>query len=97
MSAYAIFMRERTRDAAELATYADLVTPLLGDAGATVIAAYGAIDGLEGATPEGVVIARFDTMAAARAFYDSAAYQAAVKHRHLGADFRSMIIAGLDA
>ena len=30
MSAYAIFIRERTRNAGELQTYAEMVTPLLG-------------------------------------------------------------------
>ncbi len=94
MSAYAIFIRERTRNADELAAYAKLVTPLLESSGATIIAAYGAVDGLEGAAPEGVVIARYQSMEAARAFYDSPEYQAAVKHRYLGADYRSMIIEG---
>lgn len=97
MSAYAIFMRERTRDAEELAAYAKLVTPMLAGSGATILAAYGALDALEGSAPEGVVVARFETLAAARAFYDSPEYQAAVKHRHLGADYRSMIIEGVDA
>jgi len=96
MSAYAIFIRERARDPEELKTYAELVTPLLATSGATVLAAYGALDGLEGPTAEGVVMARFDTMEAARAFYDSPEYQAAVKHRFLGADYRSMIVEGID-
>ncbi len=96
MSAYAIFIRERVRDASELKVYADLVTPLLATSGATVVAAYGTLDPLEGAAPEGVVIARFETMEAARAFYDSPEYQAALKHRFLGADYRSMIVEGLD-
>jgi uncharacterized protein (DUF1330 family) len=34
-------------------------------------------------------------MAAARAWYDSPAYQAAVKHRFLGADYRVFITEGL--
>ena len=96
MSAYSIFMRERTRDADELAAYAELVTPLIAGSGATILAAYGALDALKGSAPEGLVVARFDTMAAARAFYDSPEYQAAVKHRFLGADYRSMIVEGLD-
>ncbi len=33
MTAYAIFIRERSRNAAELQTYAELVTPLLGGIG----------------------------------------------------------------
>jgi len=95
MTAYAIFIRERSRDAAELKTYAGLVTPLLGQSEATVLAAYGSLDALEGAAPEGVVMTSFPTMEAARAFYDSPEYQAAVKHRFLGADYRSFIIEGI--
>ena len=95
MTAYAIFIRERSRDAAELQRYAELVTPLLEGSGATVLVAYGPLDVLEGAAPEGAVIASFATMEAARAFYDSPEYQAAVKHRFLGADYRSFIIEGV--
>ncbi|EHJ95408.1 DUF1330 domain-containing protein [Agrobacterium tumefaciens] len=92
MTAYAIFIRERSRNAAELQTYSELVTPLLGESGATVLAGYGALDPLEGAAPEGVVMASFPSMEVARAFYDNPEYQAAVKHRYLGADYRSFII-----
>ncbi|MGM4963024.1 DUF1330 domain-containing protein [Tardiphaga sp. 1201_B9_N1_1] len=95
MSAYAIFIRERTRNAGELQTYAEMVTPLLGVTDATVLAAYGPQDILEGASPEGVVMVKFPTMKAARTFYDSAEYQAAVRHRFLGADYRSFIIEGI--
>lgn len=96
MSAYAIFIRERTRNPAELETYAEMVTPLLAGTAATVLAAYGPLEVLEGALPEGVVIARFPTMEAARVFYDSPQYQAAVRHRFLGADYRSLIVQGID-
>jgi uncharacterized protein (DUF1330 family) len=96
MSAHAIFIRERTRNAGELKTYAGMVTPLLGSTDATVLAAYGPQDVLEGASPEGVVIVRFPTLEAARAFYDSPEYQAAVRHRFLGADYRSIIVQGID-
>jgi len=96
MSAYAIFIRERTRNVGELQTYAEMVTPILGAAEATVLAAYGPQDVLEGASPEGVVVVRFPTMQAARAFYDSPEYQAAVRHRFLGADYRSIVVQGTD-
>jgi uncharacterized protein (DUF1330 family) len=96
MSVYAIFMRERTRNPAELKKYAELVTPLVGSSGATVLAAYGAQEVLEGASPEGVVILNFPTMAAARAFYDGPGYQAAVQHRFLGADYRTFLVQGIE-
>ncbi|MBR1324701.1 uncharacterized protein (DUF1330 family) [Bradyrhizobium ottawaense] len=96
MSVYAIFIRERTRNAGELETYAEMVTPLLGNSGATVLAAYGAQDVLEGPSPEGVAMVSFPTMETARTFYDSPQYQAAVRHRFLGADYRSIIVQGVD-
>jgi uncharacterized protein (DUF1330 family) len=96
MTAYAIFIQERSRNPAELQTYAELVKPLVGKSGGTALAVYGRQDVLEGAASEGVVMVSFPTMEAARAFYDSLEYQAAVKHRFLGADFRSFIIDGVN-
>ncbi|NRP90541.1 Uncharacterized conserved protein, DUF1330 family [Rhizobium mongolense subsp. loessense] len=96
MIAYAIFIQERTRDASEMQTYVELLRPLLGKSGGTVLAVHGPQDVLEGAAPEGVVMVSFPSMEAARAFYDSSEYQAAVKHRFLGADYRSFIIGGIN-
>ncbi|MFW8588746.1 DUF1330 domain-containing protein [Rhizobium beringeri] len=86
MTAYAIFMQERSRNAAELQTYAKLLKPLLGKSGGTVLAAYGRRQD----------VLQFSHYGAARAFYDSPEYPAAVKHRFLGADFRSFIIEGVN-
>lgn len=97
MSAYAIFIRERTRDQGEMQTYAELVTPLLSTTDATVLAAYGPQEVVEGAAPEGVVIVKFPSLEAGRAFYNSPEYQAAVRHRYLGADYRSFFVQGVDA
>ncbi|WP_320202033.1 DUF1330 domain-containing protein (plasmid) [Agrobacterium sp. rho-13.3] len=97
MTAYAIFIRERSRNPSEMQSYAELAAPLLGTSGATVLAAYGSLDVLEGAAPEGAVMLSFPTTGDARAFYDSPEYQAAVRHRFLGADYRSFIIQGVDA
>ncbi|MBY3381800.1 DUF1330 domain-containing protein [Rhizobium laguerreae] len=95
MTAYAIFIQERSRDEVELQRYAELLRPLLGKSGATVLAVHGPQDVLEGAAPEGVVMVSFPTMEAARAFYDNPEYQAAAKHRFIGADYRSFIIGGI--
>jgi len=97
MSAYIIFIREQTRDADEMQTYASMVTAIFGSIDAEVLAAYGAQEVLDGPAPEGVVIAKFASMDAARAFYHRPDYQAAVKHRFLGADFRTIQVQGLDA
>jgi uncharacterized protein (DUF1330 family) len=96
MSAYAIFIREHTRNRDEMQNYADMVTPILGSIDATVLAAYGPQQILEGPAHEGVVIVKFSSLEAGRAFYDSPAYQAAVQHRFLGADYRSFLVQGLD-
>lgn len=76
----------------EVQTYSEMLKPLLGASGGTVLAVKGSQDILEGAAPEGVVMVSFPTMEAARAFYDSPQYQAAAKHRFIGADYRSFII-----
>ena len=95
MVAYAIFTRERTTDQSEMDTYAGLA----GAAGAghpmTPLVLYGAFEMLEGAPIEGAVVLQFPTMADARAWYDSPAYQAAAQHRHAGADYRVFLIEGV--
>lgn len=96
MTAYAVFIQERTRNAAELQKYTEMLRPLLSGSGGTVLAAHGPQDILEGAAPEGVVLVSFPSMETARAFYNSPEYQAAVKHRFLGADYRSFIIGGIN-
>lgn len=96
MSAYIIFIREHTRNADEMQTYAGMVTAIFGSIEAEVLAAYGAQEVLEGPAPEGVVIAKFASMEAAQAFYHGPDYQAAVKHRFLGADFRTILVQGVD-
>ena len=61
-----------------------------------MLAAYGPQQTLEGEAPEGVVIVEFPTTEAARAWYDSPAYQAAREHRLKGAEYRFFMIAGID-
>jgi uncharacterized protein (DUF1330 family) len=55
----------------------------------------GAVHELEGAPPEGVIMLQFPTVADAKAWYDSPAYQAALPHRLKSADYRSIIVEGL--
>lgn len=59
------------------------------------LAFYGGFEVLEGSAMEGAVILRFPDMAAARAWYQSPAYQEARKHRFQGADYRVFIVDGL--
>jgi uncharacterized protein (DUF1330 family) len=50
---------------------------------------------LEGDAIEGAVVLEFPNMAAARAWYDSPAYRAAVKFRHAGSRSKAFFIEGV--
>ncbi len=95
MPAYVVLIREKTTDAAELANYATAARAARGDHQITPIAFYGAQQVLEGAAPEGVAILQFPSSEAARAWYDSPAYQEALKHRMAGAECRVILVDGL--
>lgn len=95
MAAYAIFTREHTRDAAEMATYTEAAGATLAGHPAKILAVYGRQEVLEGAAVEGVVIVEFPTIADAKAWYDSPAYRAVRQHRFLGADYRAVIVEGV--
>lgn len=95
MPAYMIFTRERTTDQAEMDIYAPMAGASLPGHPITPRVFYGDFDMLEGDPIEGAVVLEFPTMADARAWYDSPAYQAAVAHRHAGSDYRVFIIQGV--
>ena len=50
---------------------------------------------LEGPAIEGAVILEFPNFEAAKTYYESPAYQEAVRHRFLGADYRAFIVEGI--
>jgi len=95
MSAYVIFMREKTKDQAELDTYRQKVVAAREGHNIKALARYAKVETLEGAPVEGVVILEFPTFEEAKAWYDSPAYREARKHRFLGADYRALIVEGL--
>ncbi|GBQ28786.1 DUF1330 domain-containing protein [Gluconacetobacter sacchari] len=95
MAAYIVFTRESTSDQAELDAYSKAVAPTFAGHPARILAAYGTQDVLEGTPPEGVVIVEFPTIEAARAWYDSPAYQTVVQHRWKGASYRAVIVQGV--
>lgn len=97
MSAYVVMIRERVTDQAEMDTYARLAPLAREGHDIERLAFYGALDTLEGAPADGVVINRFPTIEDARRWYDSSAYKAARVHRHRGADYRVFIVEGVDA
>lgn len=97
MPAYVIFIRDRITDPAEMETYASLAREARGDHPIKALAFYGPSEALEGPPVDGVVVIEFPDMAAAHAWYDSPAYQAAKAHRLKGADYRVVLVEGLPA
>jgi uncharacterized protein (DUF1330 family) len=94
MPAYVVFTRENTIDAQEMESYTKLAKPTLSQHPGTPLAFYGRLDVLEGPDFEGAVVLEFPSMDEARAWYDSPEYQAAVKHRQAGANYRVFIVEG---
>ena len=95
MSAYFVMIREKTTDATSLAEYGPRASLAAQHHPLKPLAIYGALDQLEGDAVEGAVIIEFPDMAAARAWYDSPAYQAAVKFRHAGSKSKAFFIEGV--
>ncbi len=94
MTAYIVFTREETTDAAELALYSQAVGATFQGHTVEFLATYGDIETLEGSPVEAAVILRFPDMQAARAWYNSEAYQTVVQHRFKGAKFRAFMTEG---
>jgi uncharacterized protein (DUF1330 family) len=95
MVAFGIFIRERTTDAAALAEYGPLARVSMAGHPIKPLVLYGAFEVVEGAPAEGVVVIEFPSMAEAKAWYDSPAYQAAREQRFKGAEYRALIVEGL--
>ncbi|MFC3069136.1 DUF1330 domain-containing protein [Phenylobacterium soli] len=95
MAAYAIFIRNRLDDPDELAVYAKKAGAARGDHQLKPLAYYGAAETWEGETADGVVLLEFPDMDAARAWYNSPAYQEALAHRKKAADYRVVLVQGL--
>lgn len=97
MTAYIVFTRDETTDAAELALYSQAVGASFEGHTVEFLATYGDIETLEGSPVEAAVILRFPDMQAARAWYHSPAYQAVARHRFKGAKFRAILTEGRGA
>jgi uncharacterized protein (DUF1330 family) len=95
MPAYMIFMRETPlRELAEYKEYQRLGRENPFKPKLTPLAVYGAIEAVEGAAPEGVIVLQFPTVADAKEWYNSPGYQRALPHRLKAADWRSFIVEG---
>ncbi|MFZ5717965.1 MAG: DUF1330 domain-containing protein [Pseudomonadota bacterium] len=95
MPAYVIFIKNKTHDAEELKVYSQKAGAARGDHQIKPLAFYGPLEVLEGDPAEGVVLIEFPDKAAAKAWYDSPAYQEAKQHRLKGADYRVILAEGL--
>lgn len=95
MSAYVIMIRDRIRDETALKAYSKSAMEASQGHALTPLAFYGPSETLEGAEADGVVILSFPDREAAKAWYESPAYQAAREHRFKGADYRVMIVEGV--
>lgn len=94
MTAYVIFVREKTLDQREMDIYAEKVPATLPSIPFEMLAAYGRLEVFEGETPEGVVLFSFPTVEDAKTWYYSKAYQSAAAHRHAGARYRGFVVEG---
>lgn len=89
-------IRKAITDEHEMATYRPKAKLARQGHDVTSIAAYGALEVLEGTEIDGVAINRFPSMDAAREWYNSDQYQQAMAHRHRGADYQVFLIEGVD-
>ena len=64
--------------------------------GLRAIVIYGRSEAAEGANPDGIVVLKFPTYDDAWAWYRSPAYQAAIPFRQKAAEWRVVIVEGLD-
>jgi uncharacterized protein (DUF1330 family) len=95
MSAYVIFTRTKTIDQKELEKYWAGIRATMQGHPIEVLVAYGKLEVLEGGPIEGVVIAKFPDVKAAKAWYYSEAYQSVATHRKQGAIYHGLIVEGV--
>ena len=95
MSAYVVFTRTKTIDQKELEKYWTGIKATMKDHPIEVLVAYGKHEVLEGDPIEGMVIAKFPSVKAAKDWTNSEAYQDIAKHRKLGATYHGLIVEGL--
>ncbi|TVY07517.1 DUF1330 domain-containing protein [Paenibacillus cremeus] len=94
MSAYVIFIREKTTNIEELEIYASKAPSGLAGHSLKPLVMYGTHEVIEGPDVEGAAVLEFPGIEEARAWYYSPAYQDAVKHRLKGGTYRGMIVEG---
>ncbi|MGO8985723.1 MAG: DUF1330 domain-containing protein [Terriglobales bacterium] len=94
MPAYAVVIREKTRNPAKLDEYRKLAPASFQNHPARFLAIHGRSEVLEGPNSEEIIILEFPSYEAAEAWYHSPEYQAACQHRFQGGDYRCIITEG---
>jgi len=95
LTAYMIFTRESTQEQTALDAYRAKVRDTFDGYAYKLLAAYGTQQVLEGEPAEATVVLEFPSLAVARAWYDSDAYQAVAQHRLKGSRHRVVLVEGL--
>ena len=96
MSAYIVIIRTETKEPAGMDRYRAIakdVPPLKME---ILAAKTSRFEVLEGPEMESIVIMRFPSMEDALEWYESDAYQEALPHRLAAADFRTVLVEGVD-
>ena len=95
MSAYLVYLCQSVNDRDELETYWDKVSETFVGVDIKLLSAYAALELLEGEGPfEGVVVAEFPSMEAAKEWYNGAAYTEVRQHRIRGAKYIGLLVDG---
>src|SRR5579864_3299309 len=95
VSAYIVFTRTKTLDQKELEIYWSGIRATMKGHPIEILVAYGKHEVLEGDPIEGIVIAKFPTVVAAKDWYYSEPYQSVAKHRQKGAIYQGLIVEGV--
>ena len=95
MSAYFVFVRDKMKDPAGYRAYGQKAGASFAGHESRPLAINGALTPVEGEPVDGVVIIEFPTVEAAKAWYNSPAYQACVGERLAATEGRAMIVEGL--
>ena len=95
MSAYVVFTRTKTIDQKELEKYRAGIKTTMKRHPIEVLVAYGNHEVLEGDPIEGMVIAKFPSVKAAKDWYYREAYQNVAKHRKQGAIYHGLVVEGV--
>ena len=95
MSAYLVYLCQSVNDRDELETYWAKINPTFEGIDIKLLSGYAAFEVLEGEGPvEGVVVAEFPSMEAARAWYYGPKYTEVRPHRLRGGKYIGLLVDG---